>query len=360
MRLPLAISLVTLVTVFISVIYQSGQLPSPSKRAKEAYTRLQEIAKSPHPYNSHRNDDIRRYLKAIINKECPSAVDESDKSSIWLASAKNKNIRVSTYHEQTNLVIFLPSTKQVQDTVLISAHFDSVSSGNGATDDGIALTVLLELIKKHCKHSMPANLIFNLNNAEEDGLFGAQAFLKHPRFSSIKSFVNLEGAGAGGPAMLFRASGAEVAAAYKGSQLPRSSIAGNDFFEQHLITSQTDFVVYAPYIPGLDIAFFAPRSQYHTRRDSSKTTSAYSIQHMLSAADQTLTSLTQTARVLDNKSKKTVFFDFLALRFFSFRLTSLLWLDLALLIAAPIVLGLSFMIRSFFGSFLRSSVSVVD
>lgn len=349
MRLPLAVSLTVLVAVFISVIFQSSQLPKPSKAAHQAYTRLQEISKSPHPYNSYRNDDIRQYLKGVIDSECPSAVDESDNSSAWFSHRTNTNVGVSTYYEQTNLVVYMPSSKNVDDTVLLSAHYDSVSSGNGATDNGMALTVLLAIIKKHCKHSLPANLVFNFNNAEEDGLFGAQAFLEHPRFSTVKSFVNLEGAGAGGPAMLFRASGAEVAKAYKGSKLPRSSILGNDFFEQRLVQSQTDFVVYDPYIPGLDIAFFAPRSQYHTRRDSSKTASANSIEHMLSAAEHSLLNLARTSALSGNKSKKTLFFDILGLQFFAFNLNSLLFFDLAILILAPIVLGLSFGIRSFFG-----------
>ncbi|CCG80871.1 Uncharacterized zinc metallopeptidase C1919.12c [Taphrina deformans PYCC 5710] len=349
MRLPLFVSLVTLVAVFIVVIFQVGQLPSPSKESVQAYTRLQEIAKSPHPYNSYRNDDVRRFLKSIIEDECPSALDESDNSTTWVGTGMNRDVKISTYHEQTNLVIYLPSSRKTDEAVLLSAHYDSVSSGNGATDNGMGITVALALIKKHCKHSLPANIIFNINNAEEDGLFGAQAFLEHPRFAQVKSFINLEGAGAGGPAMLFRASGNEVAASYKGAKMPRSSIAGNDFFEQHLIQSQTDFVVYAPHVPGIDVAFFAPRSQYHTRRDSSKTASAWSIEHMLSAADHAMTNLAHTKHIVDNKSKKTVFFDFLGLRFFSFQLTTLLWFDLAILIASPILLGISFAIRSFFG-----------
>lgn len=355
MRLPLFVSLVTLVAAFIAVIYQAGQLPKPSKISLTAYTRLQEIARSPHPYNSYRNDEIRRYLKLLVEEDCPSAVDESDNSTLWISPQFNTNVRIATYHEQTNLVYYLASSKDVARTVLVSAHYDSVASGNGATDNGMGITIALALIKKYCKHSLSANLVFNFNNAEEDGLFGAQAFVDHPRFSDIKSFVNLEGAGAGGPAMLFRASGAEVAAAYKGSKLPRSSIAGNDFFEQGLVKSQTDFVVYAPHVPGIDVAFFAPRSQYHTRRDSSKTTSAWSIEHMLSAAEHSVSNLARIAPVQDNHTKRPFFFDFLGLRFFSFRLTSLLWFNLAILIASPIILGISFAIRSFFGKLMYKS-----
>lgn len=346
MRLPLAISLVVLLAAFVSVIYQSGRLPVPSQASRKAYTRLQTISRKPHPYNSYENDNIRRYLRDIISDECPSALDESDNSTFWAGQDTEQGLRTSTYHEQTNLVFYLPSSKIAVDTILLSAHYDSVSSSNGATDDGMGLTVLLALVRKYCQHSLPSNLIFNFNNAEEDGLFGARAFLSHARFSEIKSFINLEGAGAGGPAMLFRASGSRVAAAYKGASLPRSSILGNDFFKQRVIKSETDFVIYDPLVPGLDIAFFAPRSQYHTSRDSSKTTSANSIEHMLSAADHALVNLAHQGRGPVHDADRPLFFDFLGLRFFSFKLTSLLWFNLAILLASPIVLGVSFGIRS--------------
>ena len=347
MRLPLAVSLITLVAIFIAVIVQTARLPSPSKTSRHAYTRLQKIARKPHPYNSVNNDEVRRYLKGIVDGVCSSALDESDNSTLWIGTGMNRKVRVATYFEQTNLVVYLPSSRQAEHSVLVSAHYDSVSSGNGATDAGMGVAVILALIEKYCLHSLPSNLIFNLNNAEEDGLFGAQAFVNHERFSEIKSFINLEGAGAGGPAMLFRTSGAEVAAAYRGSKLPRSSIAGNDFFAQGMIRSETDFVVYDPYIPGLDIAFFSPRSQYHTRRDTTKTASAWSIEHMLSSAETSMLHLTKIVPV--TTPKKPVFFDFLGLFFYSTTLKTMLFFDLAILIASPVILGASFGIRSFFG-----------
>ncbi len=350
MRAPLAISLLSFFVILLAIALQVDRLPEASKTAKQAYFQLQEVAKSPHPYNSHRNDKVRAYISDYIHRVCPLAVDESNQAAVWLNG--QPDVKVPTYHEQTNLVIYLPSTAKgaaEMDAVLLSAHYDSVSSGNGATDNGMAVTVVMALIERYCNHSLPSNLVFNINNAEEDGLFGAHAFVEHPRAAEVKSFVNLEGAGAGGPAMMFRASGAEVADAYLGAKLPRCSIAGNDFFEQHLVQSQTDFVAYDPYFPGLDIAFFSPRSLYHTRRDSSATTSAQSIEHMLSAADSSLRHLSSTKRVAKGKSKKPFFFDSLGLTYVSLSLDSLLWFNLFTLILAPIILGVSFSIRSYFG-----------
>lgn len=102
------------------------------------------------------------------------------------------------------------------DAVLFSAHFDSVSTAPGATDDGMGVATVLQLVDYFSKHTPKRTVVFNINNGEEDGLNGAHAlvlfifldsirshlhyfrFLEHPWASLPKSFLNLEGAGSGG------------------------------------------------------------------------------------------------------------------------------------------------------------------
>lgn len=59
--------------------------------------------------------------------------------------------------------------------VLFSAHFDSVSTAPGATDDGMSVATLLQLVKYFSLNRPKRDVIFNINNAEEDGLYGAIA-----------------------------------------------------------------------------------------------------------------------------------------------------------------------------------------
>ena len=61
------------------------------------------------------------------------------------------------------------------DGVLFSAHFDSVSTAPGATDDGMSVVALLQLVKSLSKNRSRRTAVFNINNGEEDGLHGAQA-----------------------------------------------------------------------------------------------------------------------------------------------------------------------------------------
>ena len=59
--------------------------------------------------------------------------------------------------------------------VLFSAHFDSVSTAPGATDDGMGVVSLLQLVNYFSHNRPKRDVIFNINNAEEDGLYGAMA-----------------------------------------------------------------------------------------------------------------------------------------------------------------------------------------
>ena len=59
--------------------------------------------------------------------------------------------------------------------MLFSAHFDSVSTAPGATDDGMSVVALLQLVNSLSKNRSKRTAVFNINNGEEDGLHGAQA-----------------------------------------------------------------------------------------------------------------------------------------------------------------------------------------
>lgn len=62
-------------------------------------------------------------------------------------------------------------------TCFSSAHYDSVSTGFGTTDDGIGVASLLQFVDHLVKNRPRRTAIFNINNGEEDGLNGAQAFV---------------------------------------------------------------------------------------------------------------------------------------------------------------------------------------
>jgi Zn-dependent M28 family amino/carboxypeptidase len=60
--------------------------------------------------------------------------------------------------------------------VLFSAHFDSVSTAPGATDDGMSVVALVQMLEFLSTNRPRRTAVFNLNNGEEDQLHGAQAY----------------------------------------------------------------------------------------------------------------------------------------------------------------------------------------
>lgn len=280
---------------------------------------------------------------------------------------------ISTYFEGNNIIVYIrgtedeegdwwvssPSSKKTrgQGGVMVNAHFDSVSTGYGATDDGMGVITTLQLIKYFTTsgNTPKKGVVALLNNNEEDGLYGAKAFLSHPMASFVHTFLNLEGAGAGGRATLFRSTDSEVTHAYAKARHPFGTVLSSDAYGMGFIRSETDYVVFREEgYRGLDVAFFEPRSRYHTDQDDARHTSEDSLWHMLSASLETMKSLTSdtSSKFLgprgDNASNKVkngrgtdgVWFDLFGEYFAVFRLRTLFAWSLTILIVSPLTLAL--------------------
>lgn len=233
----------------------------------------------------------------------------------------------------------------------------SVSTGYGATDDGMSCVSLLQLLShfssggKQPKHG----IILLFNNAEEDGLLGARAFSYSPLRRFIHTFVNLEGAGAGGRAMMFRATDMQVAKAYSLSPHPFGSVVAADAFKQQVLGSGTDYAVFSDVFGhrGIDIAFYEERARYHTEEDDARHTSVASIWHMLSAAlasTQRLSDVTASQfsgprsdgrddLVQNGKPADGVYFDWFGRSWTVFTLRSLFAWSVTLLVVTPLMLA---------------------
>lgn len=197
-------------------------------------------------------------------------------------------------------------------------------------------------------------IVLLFNNAEEPGLLGARAFGNSPLLQFCHTFVNLEGAGAGGRAMLFRTTDLETAQAYSNSPHPFGSVVAANAFESGVIKSGTDYQIFTEFYGqrGMDIAFYEPRARYHTEEDDARHASVNSIWHMLSAALASTEKLSQTTGtefngprsdgdkdlVQNGKSTRGVWFDIFGTAWVSFALRGLFAWSLTLLVATPLVL----------------------
>ena len=402
-------------TCFISLIYAaliislivfhttlpflpSNLTPVEGINLTEAWQDLQLLTGAFHPYNSRRNDQIRSWLVGRIDEilEANGAtsswvgrqrgLSDSDSllkaqdSQVYIFDDTTSNLTfsspgsavsgggLSVYFEGTNIIVYVrgleddptawwndPSGQpKSQGGVLVNAHYDSVSTAFGATDDGVGVVTILQLIKYYTTSGQRPRRGFVglLNNGEEDFLNGARAFSQHPIAKLPHSFLNLEGAGAGGKASLFRSTDAEVTRAYARSRYPYGSVLSADGFRQGLIRSQTDYIVFNGILGlrGLDVAFTEPRARYHTGEDDTRHTSIQSMWHMLSAALETTKALTGSEDFVFTGKSLTkggvnaghghsgVWFDLFGRVFAVFRLHTLFALSITLLVVCPVLL----------------------
>ncbi|KAG6040582.1 hypothetical protein E4U41_000090 [Claviceps citrina] len=405
--------------VFISLIYVHETLPpAPSQsdlpqgiNLTEAWADLQAITRSYHPYNSHENDVVRDYLmrrsREILDRNGVKYKVELTGGVPWKSSymysveedarqpgqASSTRVQGATifndlisnvtyaerasgvgqYFEGNNFYVYVHGSEDPEGDwwlserpqrviyrgagVLVNCHFDSVSTGYGATDDGMSCVSLLQLLSHFTsKDRQPKNgIVLLFNNAEEDGLFGAKAFGYSPLVQFCHTFVNLEGAGAGGRAMLFRTTDLETAQAYSKSPHPFGSVVAANAFERRIIRSATDFSVFVDNFGqrGLDIAFYAPRARYHTEDDDARHASVHALWHMLSAALASTESLSESASsfrfngprsdgrkdlVQNGRPTAGVWFDWYGSAWSAFPLRGLFAWTLTLLITTPIAL----------------------
>ncbi|GLB36490.1 putative peptidase family M28 [Lyophyllum shimeji] len=275
---PSALGTTTVVAIYVLVfaaVLVTDQLPGipdadhqHGLKVRQAWKDLHVIAARPHPYNSRANDLVRDYLLSRLE---PIAAAYPH---MHLVDDRVSNASFSKhYFEGSNILVKIDGTEPNQPgAVLFSAHYDSVSTSMGATDDGMAIVTMLQLVAKLAEKRSKRTSIFNFNNGEEDGLYGAHAFLEHPWSNLTRTFLNLEGAAAGGRPILFRGTSTKPLSAFHHKYVPHphGTVLAGDAFARGVIRSSTDYSVYSKggRMEGLDFAFYKGRSHYHTRYDA--------------------------------------------------------------------------------------------
>ena len=132
--------------------------------------------------------------------------------SFQLRSGSKIGAETAVYMGISNVVAKLgPRIATSNYSVLINCHFDTKPGAPGATDNMISCASMLEIVRVMSQAPALRNgIVFLFNGAEELGLHGAHGFVKgdggkgHRWAKNLRCFINLEGAGAGGKAILFQ------------------------------------------------------------------------------------------------------------------------------------------------------------
>ena len=326
------IALFTLLLWVHTTVPNAPSSPTPAQgiNLTEAWLDLSYISDGFHPIDSKRNEAVRAYLvkrtRQILEKNgaqykmvgSGSSNDTTGSKPVTIFEDNVSNVTFvddfrempwTCYGESTNVMVYIRGEDDKDGDwwdngekydgnsgVLVNAHYDSVQSGFGATDDGVGVVTVLQLISYFTidGNRPKRGVVALFNNGEENGLYGAHNYLRHPLSQFTHTFLNLEGAGGGGRAMMFRSTDAEVTQFYSNSPRPFGNAVSGDGFKRGFIRSGTDYSVFNGDngMRGLDVAFFEPRSRYHTDQDDAKDTSPDSVWHMLSGAIATMKAMT--------------------------------------------------------------------
>ncbi|KAJ6502078.1 putative zinc metalloprotease [Mycena sanguinolenta] len=352
--LPVTILAVLVYSILFIAVHHGDRVPEvPSLKDQHgldlpaAYADLHRITERPHPVLSHANDLVHDYILARVRNISfgvgyIDVCDDDLSNASWTLAAWGGSDATVIYNEATNILVKIQGSDSEYDIdggVLFSAHYDSVSTASGATDDGMGVVTLMQLIEYLAKNQPKRTAVFNINNGEEDGLCGAFTFLKHPWSNLTDVFLNLEGAAAGGRPLLFRGTSTPALRSFHVPH-PHGNVLSADAFSRGVIRSGTDYSVYTGAgMAGLDLAFYRGRSKYHTKYDAIPYTEAQerALWNMMESAQGSGLSLLNDDQTHGTGSIP-VYFDLFGAWLVLLSIDSLLIINVVLLIAGPAIL----------------------
>ena len=163
--------------LFIAIVALSNLVPPAAVptsapvtdfSAERAMEHLKVIARVPHPTGSIANTRVRDYIVELLKSlGLKPEVQKSVSTTPW-------DIGGAPYSAGTveNVIARLPGTN-TSGALLLMAHYDSVATGPGASDNGSGVATLLETLRAlRGGPSLRNDVIFAFTDGEEDGGLG--------------------------------------------------------------------------------------------------------------------------------------------------------------------------------------------
>ncbi len=182
----------------------------------------------------------------------------------------------------TNVVATLAGQDPTQGAILVSAHYDSVGAGPGASDDGFGTATLLETARALVEGPRPRRtMILLFTDGEEAGLLGALAFVReNPLAAQVRATINIDSRGGRGPSQMFQTSAGNAALVRLiVAHLPRPVTTSLYYEIYKRMPNGTDFDVFKRLAPGVDFANTSGIENYHSSLDTIANSDVRTLQH---------------------------------------------------------------------------------
>ena len=252
----------------ILLVRVRGPLPKPASAsaadfsADRAAAALRAIlaGNDPHPVGSPAHDGVLGRLADHLTRLGYRPV-------IQRALACNADV---TCAPVANVIAELPGDARAQ-TLLVSAHYDSVAAGPGASDDGVGMAVVLEIARAIRSEHFRNTVRFVITDGEETGLLGAEGFVRdRDAMRGAAAVINIENRGTSGRSFLFETTPHNRwLVPFIARALPRPATSSLFYEIYSLLPNDTDLTVFKRAgLAGINFAAVGGVAQYHTPRDN--------------------------------------------------------------------------------------------
>ena len=277
--LAIALALIALILFLTDIRYDSprpvaADAPMDGFSAERARPILEHLVGDgvPHPIGSAANAVVRDRITTRLR-----ALGYSPEIQQAFVCAPH-----GTCATVENILARLPGSEGGK-AVLLAVHYDSVWAGPGSSDDAMAVAATLE-IARALKASAPLrhDVIFLIDDGEEQGLLGARAFAAgHPWAKDVAAVVNVEARGTSGASLMFETNaGNRNVVSLAAKALPRPATNSIYYTIYTLLPNDTDFTVFKERgWPGVNFGIVGDAARYHTPMDNFAMASPGSMQH---------------------------------------------------------------------------------
>lgn len=253
-------------------------VPANEFSSARALEIVRAIAQKPHPTGTEENARVREFLvkqlKALgfqVEVQTSTAVRTERR---WRGPALAATVNDIVAHRKGT---------GGNDILMLTAHYDSVPTGPGASDDGSGVATLLETARALRGEPLLNNLAIVLTDGEELGMLGAQALVRgnNPWLKNVRVVLNFEARGACGPSMMFETSENNGGLIREFARADSHAVSDSAMYEAYRrLPNDTDLTVFKQAgLAGMNFAYTGCWPRYHSARDDVRNISQRSLQH---------------------------------------------------------------------------------
>ena len=274
---PWALGLFLVGCVWLGMAQLKGRSPQPADAPPERFSahralaHIQALCQTPHAAGT---EAVRRVQTQLMDAIRQLGYDPQ----VFTAYSARRNGVVWT----ENVWVRVPG-REPGKAVVLMAHYDSVPTGPGASDDGAGVASLLETLRALRHHPPLKNdLLFVITDAEEMGLLGAKAIAQAGLFKDeIGVILNFDCRGTTGPVILGQTSldtGRLIAEYARFAPGPVTASWAMEI-TRHL-PNATDLRPFIQNYPSMDFSFIEGHAHYHQPTDNIAQVDLASVQQM--------------------------------------------------------------------------------